>query len=79
MEDTDWLSAVIPANILQGPHLAYIYLGHWRATESYQLLSGPMERDDVRTWPQHEAGPRLNMGKAIFRPELLEQGQVWGA
>lgn len=40
MDDTDWLSAMIPANILQGPHHRYIYLGHWRAWESYQLLDG---------------------------------------
>lgn len=40
MEDTDWLSAVILANILQGPHPRDIYLGYWRSQESYQLLSG---------------------------------------
>lgn len=79
MEDTDRLAATIPANTLQGPHRRYVYLGHWRSWESYQLLREPMEREDVRTWPQHNARPGLNTAKATFRPGLLEQGQVWGA
>ena len=63
MEDTDWLSAVIPANILQGPQPRYIYLGHWRTRESYQLLGGPVKKD-VRTWHQCNAGQGLNTGEA---------------
>lgn len=74
MEDTDWPPAVIPANILQGPHLRYTHWGHWRSQESYQLLSRPMETGDVRTRPQHNAGPGVNTGKATFRPERLEPG-----
>lgn len=66
MEDTDWLSAMNPVNILQGLHPRYIYLGHWRAQKSYQLLSGPMEKYVLRTWPQHNAGPGLNAGKAAL-------------
>lgn len=74
MEDADWLSAVIPATRLQGPHCRYSYRGHWRGRESYQLLSGPVERGDVRAQTQHDTGPGLNTGKATVRPELLEQG-----
>lgn len=66
MEDTDWLSAMNPVNILQGLHPRYIYLGHWGAQKSYQLLSGPMEKYVLRTWPQHNAGPGLNTGKAAL-------------
>ena len=63
MEGIDWLSAMIPANILQGPHPRYIYLGHWRTRKSYQLLGGPLKMD-VRTWHHHNAGPGLNTGEA---------------